>query len=82
MYRSLFSLGSRGFTIDPATPHDLLPFPWGYQRQGRQWGPVTRTPLTTLEMGGKHLGHLLDLHDRLYARRKTQPLSVTWDSIR
>ncbi len=81
-YRSVYSLESRGFTIDPGSPHDLLPFPWGFQKPGRQWGPVTRTPLTTLEMGGKHVGHLLDLYDHVYARRRTEPLAITWESVR
>lgn len=73
-YHSIYSLGSHGFTIDPGSPHDLLPFPWGFQKLGHQWGPVTCIPLTTLEMGGKHIGHLLDLYDCIYARRSTQLL--------
>ncbi|PBK58436.1 hypothetical protein ARMSODRAFT_983849 [Armillaria solidipes] len=81
-YRSIYSLESCSFTIDPGSPHDLLPFLWGFQKPGCQWGPVTCMPLTTLEMGGKHIGHLLDLYDRVYAQRRTEPLAVTWESVR
>ncbi len=50
----------------------------GFRRSGQVWGPVTRTPLSTLDLGGKGLRHLLGLHDVLFPRRRSRGIHVTW----
>ncbi len=77
-YSSIHSTVSGQFTMDAAYPHDMVPFAWGFQEIGQVWGPVTRTPLSTLDLGGKGLRHLLGLHDVLFPRRRSRGIHVTW----
>ncbi len=77
-YSSIHSTVSGQFTMDAAYPHDMVPFAWGFQEIGQVWGPVMQMPLSTLDLGGKGLHHLLGLHDVLFPRRRSRGIHVTW----
>ncbi|KAK0218281.1 hypothetical protein EDD85DRAFT_961557 [Armillaria nabsnona] len=72
------SEGNRAFTMDATYPHDMVPFAWGFQEIGQVWGPIMWTPLSTLDLGGKGLHHLLGLHDVLFPRCCSRGIHVTW----
>ncbi len=68
-YSSIHSTVSSQFTMDATYLHDMVPFTWGFQEIGQVWGPVTCTPLSTLDQGARGLHHLLGLHDVLFPCR-------------
>ncbi len=81
-YSSIHLTVSGQSTMDAAYLHDMVLFALGFQEIGQVWGPVTRTPLSTLDKGGKGLRHLLDLHDVLVPHRHSRGIHVTWDLMK